>query len=64
MRGTARTGFLSTVKNFIAMNKVDLCIILEPRVSGDKAIQITEKISFSNVYIEEARGFAGGIWMC
>lgn len=64
VRGAARANFFSSIKIVIAINKVEICILTEPRISGDKALKIAKKVGFNSVHFEEARGFLGGIWVC
>lgn len=42
---------------------IQIMIIVEPRVSGNKADKIISKLGFSSNFITEAEGFSGGIWL-
>ncbi|XP_061340525.1 uncharacterized protein LOC133287003 [Gastrolobium bilobum] len=62
-RGAAKKHFKSTFSRFCRKNDVGLAAILEPRVSGRKAINIIRRLGFSNHLIADAHGFTGGIWI-
>lgn len=64
VRGAGRNCFTSSIKTIVANYGVDVCVILEPRISGDRAISVARTMGFQNCHIEEADGFAGGIWVC
>lgn len=64
VRGAARTSFISSIRYLIDVYKVDICLVLEPRTSGTKAKRIVNRMGFNKFYLEDARGFAGGIWVC
>ena len=40
-----------------------VCIILEPRISGNMADMVVKKLGFKNHFREEDRGFSGGFWV-
>lgn len=64
IRGADRACFTSSINTLVSCNSVDICILFEPRISGDKAISIARKLGFTNYHLEEAKGFSGGIWIC
>lgn len=37
--------------------------VLEPRISGDKAMRVVNSLGFTNHHIVDANGFSGGIWL-
>lgn len=61
-RGTAGKGFGSLMRDL--QNKYDtkFCILLETHTSGDKAKSIVRKFGLNGSFIQEAHGFACGIW--
>lgn len=50
-------------RTFKNIYKLNFLAILEPRVSGAKAQTISKSLGFPNFFREEARGFAGGLWI-
>lgn len=61
VRGVARTNFVSSIKILVHKNKMDICVITEPRISRSKALSIARKVGFNNAHFEESRAFLGGI---
>ncbi|XP_061354598.1 uncharacterized protein LOC133299173 [Gastrolobium bilobum] len=59
----AKKQFKSTFCRFCRKHKVGLAAILEPRVSGIKASSIIRRLGFTNHFVVDAHGFAGGIWV-
>ncbi|XP_061342057.1 uncharacterized protein LOC133288347 [Gastrolobium bilobum] len=55
--------FKSTFRRFRKKYGVGVAAILEPRVSGDKALKIIRSLEYPNYIISEANGFAGGVWI-
>ncbi|XP_061370265.1 uncharacterized protein LOC133312983 [Gastrolobium bilobum] len=62
-RGAVKKRLKGILSSFVTKNNIDLVVLLEPRVSGAKALKIIRVLGFSNYCIEEARGFSGGIWL-
>lgn len=63
VRGTASRVLPNTIKTLISMFPFDVLAIFEPRVSGNKDRKIIKRLGFNNHIIEEAEGFAKGIWI-
>lgn len=61
VRGAGRACLTSTIKTLVINHSVDICVLLEPRINGDGAVQVARK-NFNNFHLEKARGFSGGIW--
>lgn len=59
VRGASRANFFSSLKTIITVNKAEVCVVMELRVSGSKALGVAKKVGFNNVHFEEARGFSG-----
>lgn len=55
--------FTGMINNFRRIHNISVLAIFEPRISGDRAIRITKTLGYSNWFMEEARGFAKGIWL-
>ncbi|XP_061343807.1 uncharacterized protein LOC133289818 [Gastrolobium bilobum] len=62
-RGAATKQFKSTFSRFRRKFGVGVAAILEPRVSGDKALNIIRSLGFNNFIIADAHGYSGGIWV-
>ncbi|KAI9112328.1 hypothetical protein K1719_016851 [Acacia pycnantha] len=62
-RGAAKKGFAAVLKDIKFRYKVDLVVILEPRISGPQASKIIKGWGFRNWVRMEANGFSGGLWI-
>lgn len=56
---TFRRSFKTIVKNY----NLSLVVLMEPRISGNKADDFIKKSGFENSHRVEAIGFSGGIWL-
>ena len=63
VRGAGKKGFVKIVSDLRKFSHFDVLAILEPRISGNKAANIIDRLGFRNNYIVEASGFSGGIWL-
>ncbi|XP_061346756.1 uncharacterized protein LOC133292365 [Gastrolobium bilobum] len=61
-RGAAKKHFRGIMGTFNHKHECDIVVLLEPRVSGNKAEKIRKSLGFTNSIIEDSVGFAGGIW--
>ncbi|KAL4311976.1 hypothetical protein GQ457_01G025270 [Hibiscus cannabinus] len=50
-------------KLFTRIHKPDIFVVLEPRISDDKADLFIRRLQFDCSYRVEAEGFSGGIWV-
>lgn len=62
-RGAASKGFAAVLRELRLRYKVDLVVILEPRISGSPATRIIKNWGFKHSFRMEAEGFSGGIWL-
>lgn len=62
-QGAGNNRFCIMFKELVKSHHPMICIILEPRISGTKADSVVNKLGFNKNFREEARGFAGGIWV-
>ncbi|KAI9080839.1 hypothetical protein K1719_037148 [Acacia pycnantha] len=62
-RGAASKGIVAVLRDLGFRHKVDVVVILEPRISGSPAIRVIKSWGFKHSVREEAEGFSGGIWM-
>ncbi|KAB5560806.1 hypothetical protein DKX38_005763 [Salix brachista] len=53
----------STIKDFKKMYAIDVFAVLEPRISGSKALNVATILGFSHYHIVDATGFSGGVWL-
>lgn len=63
MRGAGSKAFLPSVRLIKNNFKLNFLAVFEPRISGPKAVEVANKLGFPNVFIEDAVGFQGGIWI-
>ncbi|XP_021820392.1 uncharacterized protein LOC110762094 [Prunus avium] len=42
---------------------IDVFAILEPRISGPRALRVAQSLGFSHYHIIDAIGFSGGVWL-
>ncbi|XP_061368621.1 uncharacterized protein LOC133311578 [Gastrolobium bilobum] len=61
-RGAGKSRLKSILSAYVRKHRVDIVILLETRISGPKAQNVIKKLGFKNFLVEEARGYAGGIW--
>lgn len=61
-RGAGGRNFASTIRDFLSLYQLDFVAILEPRISGDTADKVINRIGLLEGARIEARGFSGGIW--
>ncbi|KAA3469259.1 LINE-1 reverse transcriptase isogeny [Gossypium australe] len=62
MGGCASSKFFRAFREYNLEYKPDIVCLLEPRVSGQKAFSIIEKLGFDRSHRIESVGFSGGIW--
>ncbi|KAI9080045.1 hypothetical protein K1719_037978 [Acacia pycnantha] len=61
--GAASKSFAVVLRELKKRYKVDVVVILEPRISGIQATKVIKSRGFKYSVRVEAVGFAGGIWM-
>ncbi|KAI9123451.1 hypothetical protein K1719_004751 [Acacia pycnantha] len=61
--GAASRGVASVVKDMKSRYKLDIIVILEPRIGGAQATRAIQKWGFKKSIRMEADGFSGGIWI-
>ncbi|KAI9100938.1 hypothetical protein K1719_024062 [Acacia pycnantha] len=62
-RGAASKGVAAVVRDMKRRYKVDIVVILEPRISGSQANKVIRSWGFNYSRKVEATGFSGGIWI-
>ena len=63
VQGAASKGFKSVAKNLMEIHNPSMIVLVEPRISGDKAMRVIKALKFDYSHRIEATGFAGGIWV-
>ncbi|KAI9073620.1 hypothetical protein K1719_044432 [Acacia pycnantha] len=63
VRGAASKGFVVVLRDLKHRHRLDVVVILEPRVSGSAADRIIKNWGFKQSVRREAEGFSGGIWI-
>ena len=62
-RGAGKASFQNQVRDFVNNHNPAILIIMETRVSGERAREITSRLPFDGVILTDTIGFSGGIWM-
>ncbi|CAL1384971.1 unnamed protein product [Linum trigynum] len=62
-RGAKDPKFLSTFKLYVVNHKPDIVCIVEPRISGDDALNVIKQMGYDTWKVSDAVGFSGGIWV-
>ncbi|KAI9084388.1 hypothetical protein K1719_033730 [Acacia pycnantha] len=62
-RGAASKGFAAVLRDTKRRYRLDMVVILEPRVSGNVASNVIKNWGFKYSIRREAVGFSGGIWI-
>ncbi|GMJ02216.1 hypothetical protein HRI_003890800 [Hibiscus trionum] len=64
VQGCVNPKFISAAKEYLRDVRPDIVILMEPKISGSKADTVILKLGLPNSHRVEAKGFAGGIWVC
>ncbi|KAI9086148.1 hypothetical protein K1719_031869 [Acacia pycnantha] len=62
-RGVASKGIAAVIRDMKRRYRLDMMIILEPRISGRLASKVIKNWGFKHSVRLEAVGFSGGIWL-
>ncbi|KAI9119567.1 hypothetical protein K1719_009443 [Acacia pycnantha] len=62
-RGAASKGFAAVLRDMKHRYKLDVVVIMEPRISGRVASNVIKNWGFQYSVRKEAEGFSGGIWI-
>lgn len=55
--------FLRVIIDLISVHDRVILVLIETRISGDRADEVSRRIGFSSSTRMEAQGFSGGIWV-
>ncbi|BBH05413.1 zinc ion-binding protein, partial [Prunus dulcis] len=61
LKGSKRS--LLAMQDLKYRHKLDMLVILEPRISSSKAWKVISQLGFPKAEISDAVGFSGGIWL-
>ncbi|KAI9074058.1 hypothetical protein K1719_043985 [Acacia pycnantha] len=62
-RGVASKGFAAVFRDIRFRYKMDVAVIMEPRISGSKASKVIRNWGYRHSVRVEGEGFSGGIWI-
>lgn len=62
-RGTLKPSFQRHVRELIRSHNPTILVVMEIRIGGDRAREITNRLSFDGVIHTEIIGYAGGLWI-
>lgn len=62
-RGAGTTSFGRTLLNMARRLRPAIAVIMETRISGTRANEVSSSFGFNNVYHSDASCFSGGIWI-
>lgn len=51
------------VKTLISTHRPDILVLLEPKISGDKANKVCRELNFDDWVRVESVGYSGGVWL-
>ncbi|XP_020410870.1 uncharacterized protein LOC109946693 [Prunus persica] len=63
VRGAGKNSCASTIKDLKKAFNIDILAVLEPRISGPRALTVAQNLGFSHYHIVDATGFFGGVWL-
>ena len=62
-RGAGNEDFLGVIRDLISVHDPVILVLVETRISGDRADEVSRRIGFSSSTRMETQGFSGGIWV-
>ena len=62
-RGALKPSFQRHVRELIRCHNPAILVVMETRIGGDKAREITDRLPFDGAIHTETIGYAGGLWM-
>lgn len=62
-RDALKPSFQNQVRELVNNHNPAVLIIMETRISGDRACEITDKLPFDGVIHTDTIGYVGGLWM-
>ena len=62
-RGALKPSFQSHIRELVRNHDPVILVVMETRVGGDKAREITDRLAFDGAIHTDTIGFIGGLWM-
>lgn len=62
-RGVLKPSFQSHVREFVCNRDPVILVLMETRIGGEKAREISSKLPFDGATHTDTIGYAGGLWM-
>ncbi|CAL1407206.1 unnamed protein product [Linum trigynum] len=62
-QGAGSRRFTRVFNEYKRRHRPQIVIIVEPRISGDRAKDVRQSLGFDKEFVVEAVGFSGGIWV-
>ena len=62
-RGASKPSFQKHVRELVLSHNPAILVVMETRVGGNKAREITERLPFDGVIHFDAVGYVGGTWV-
>lgn len=62
-RGALKPSFQSHIRELVRNHDPVILVVMETRVGGDKAREITDRLAFDGAIHTDTIGFTGGLWM-
>jgi len=62
-RGALKPSFQSHVRELVHNHNPAILVVMETRIGGDRAREITDRLPFDDAIHTDTIGFSGGLWM-
>lgn len=62
VRRAAKRHFARSIRDLVRLHHIQVLAILEPQISGDRALATINRLGFDHYYVVDAYGFLGGLW--
>ena len=62
-RGALKPSFQRYVRELIRCHNPAILVVMETRIEGDRAREITDRLPFDGAIHMETIGYKGGLWM-
>ena len=63
VRGAGKKSLVKTLSDFRKIYRFEVLAVLEPRISGPRALSVANKLGFYSKFIVDADSFSGGLWL-
>ena len=62
-RGALNPNFCEIVNELVCLHSIAIMIVVETKVSGERAKRISEKLDFDGAIFANSIGLTGGLWV-